>query len=338
MTMIAWAILGLLLVGTVSGLGGAVSEMELANGPIRVRFSLPGEFYRGTRFDWSGVISGLEFAGHNYYPQWFQRTDPKVHDFIFDGPDIVAGPCTAITGPAEEFVSSLGFEQAKVGGTFIKIGVGVLRKPDEQRYDMLRLYPIVDGGRWSFSRKSDSIEFKHEVADPAAGYGYEYRKTVSLIAGQPQMVLDHVLRNKGKQAIHASVYNHNFLYLDRQGPSADFVLRFPFQVRTSPEQSGGLVEIRDNTVSFSKTLRGEDRVSLALQGFSADPGDYDIRVENRKLGAGVRITSDRPLSRLALWAIRAPFSIEPFIDVNVEPGAEFTWRIQYEYYTLARGK
>src|SRR5262249_4915174 len=110
---------------------------EITNGPVRVRLYLPDAkmgFYRGTRFDWAGVIGGAEFAGHDYFPQWFQRADVKVRDFIYDGPDIVAGPCTAVTGPAEEFVtdgSALGFEEAKAGGRFIKIGVGVLRKPDD---------------------------------------------------------------------------------------------------------------------------------------------------------------------------------------------------------------
>jgi hypothetical protein len=55
------------------------------------------------------------------------------------------------------------------------------------------------------------------------------------------------------------------------------------------------------------------------------------------VGAGVRITGDRPLSRMALWAIRAPLSMEPFIDMEIAPGAEFTWRIRYEYYTVPPG-
>src|SRR5882724_12890556 len=158
-------------------------EAEIGNGSVRVRLYLPDAktgFYRGTRFDWSGVIGGLEYAGHNYYPQWFQRSDPGVHDFIFDGADIVAGPCTAVTGPAEEFVTNgkgLGFDEAKAGGTFIKIGVGVLRKPDDGKYDPFYLYAIQDGGKWTVTRRPDSIEFKHVLADPSSGYAYEYRKT-----------------------------------------------------------------------------------------------------------------------------------------------------------------
>src|SRR5215831_4722302 len=101
---------------------------EISNSLVRLRLYLPDAksgFYRGTRFDWAGVIGSAEYAGHDYFPQWFQRVDAKVHDFIYDGPDIVAGPCTAVTGPTEEFVSdgsALGFDEAKAGGTFIKIG------------------------------------------------------------------------------------------------------------------------------------------------------------------------------------------------------------------------
>jgi hypothetical protein len=128
---------------------------EITNSLVRLRLYLPDAktgFYRGTRFDWAGIIASAEYAGHDYFTQWFQRTDAKVHDFIYDGPDIVAGPCTAATGPAEEFASdgsALGFSEAKAGGSFIKIGVGVLRKPDDAKYDMFRLYEIVDGGKGS---------------------------------------------------------------------------------------------------------------------------------------------------------------------------------------------
>ncbi len=343
MTNTAWKVLGVALAASVWASAASPPEAEITNGPIRLRLYLPDAktgFYRGTRFDWAGVLGGLQYAGHSYYPQWFQRSDPSVHDFIDDGADIVAGPCTAITGPAEEFGANgkgLGFDEARAGGTFVKIGVGVLRKPDDHNYDPFRLYPIADGGRWTVTRRPDSIEFRHELADPATGYAYEYRKTVSVAGDKPRMVLDHGLRNTGKRVIQTSVYNHNFLYLDRQAPSPDFLLTVPFKISTSQPPDGRLAEVRGNQIAFPKTLTGEDRVYLDIQGFGADPKDYDLRIENRNVGAGVRITADRPLSRLALWAIRAPLAIEPFIDMNIEPGAEFTWRIKYEFYTIPAG-
>src|SRR6266849_5113859 len=115
---------------------------EITNGQIRAKVYLPDAkngYYRATRFDWSGVVHSLQYNGHDYYAQWFQKTDPMVHDFVYKGSDIVAGPCTAITGPVDEF-APLGWEEALSGGAFIKIGVGILRKPDEGKYDNFRLY------------------------------------------------------------------------------------------------------------------------------------------------------------------------------------------------------
>jgi len=125
------------------------------------------------------------------------------------------------TGVPEEFVTgddALGFNEAKAGGTFIKIGVGVLRRPDDSPYDKFRLYDIVNGGTWTVKQTSDSIVFTQTLSDPSTGYGYIYRKTLSLTKGKPQMVLEHSLRNTGTKAIQSSVYDHNFLYLDRQAP------------------------------------------------------------------------------------------------------------------------
>ena len=69
----------------------------------------------------------------------------------------------------------------RAGATFIKIGVGVLRKPDERKYDPYRLYPIVDAGTWTVNRRPGAVEFTHALADASSGYAYEYRKTVSVI-------------------------------------------------------------------------------------------------------------------------------------------------------------
>lgn len=319
-------------------------QAEIAAGLLRVRLYLPDAnsgFYRGTRFDWSGVIGALEYAGHDYYPQWFQRSDPGVHDFVYEGEDIVAGPCTAITGPAEEFTSQgkgLGFDEARPGGTFMKIGVGVLRRPDDAAYDPFRLYPIHDGGRWTITRRPDSVAFRHELADPSTGYAYEYRKTVSVAGDRPQMVLDHTLRNTGKRVIQTAVYNHNFLYVDRQPPGPGLSLTVPFNLQTAPRPTDALAQVQGQQLGFSRTLTGEDRVFFEMHGFGREPKDYDFRIENRGVGAGVRITGDRPLARVAVWAIRAPFSIEPFIDINLEPGAEFTWSIRYEFYTVPKSQ
>jgi len=314
-------------------------QAEINNGQIRVKLYLPDSragFYRATRFDWSGVIAGLEYKGHNYYGPWFNRVDPKVHDFTYEGTEIVASPCTGDTGPVEEFLtkgSALGWDEAKAGGTFIKIGVGVLRK-DESSYDPYKLYEILDPGKWSVQKHSDSIEFTQELTDPSSGYGYVYRKAVRLTKGKPEMVLEHGLKNTGRRTIQSSVYNHNFLVLDKQPPGPDFSITVPYQIHSPEPPNPQLAQIRGNQLVYLKVLENQEVMETPLLGFSDSPQDNEIRIENSKVGAGMKISGDRPLSFVNLWSIRSVLAAEPFITMTIDPGSEFTWTMRYVYYTL----
>ena len=317
-----------------------VPQARINNSELRVKLCLPDArrgYYRGTRFDWSGVVAALEYKGHNYYGPWYSRIDPSVHDFQYEGGEIVASTCSGITGPVEEFQthhSALGFDEARVGGTFIKIGVGVLRK-DNEKYDAFKQYELVDPGKWTVKIHVDSAELTQELTDPSTGYGYVYRKTVRLVAGRPEMVLEHRLENTGRRAIHSSVYNHNFLVLDKQAPGPDFSVTFPFQLRSLQPPNRDLAEIRGNRFVYSKVLADRDVVFTLLSGFSDDPRDNEVRIENLRVGAGVLIRGNRPLSDMHLWSIRSVLAVEPFITMSIEPGSEFDWDVTYEYYTFA---
>jgi len=313
---------------------------EIANGQIRAKIYLPDAqngYYRGTRFDWSGVVYSLQYKGHNYYGPWVQRTDAKVHDFVYEGAEIVGGPCSSITGPADEF-GQVGWEEAKPGGRFIKIGVGALGRRDEDRYDNFQLYEIVNPGKWTIGRSRDSIDFTQELADSSSGYGYVYRKAVRLVKGSPEMVLEHRLKNTGTRPIRTTVYNHNFLVLDGQPPGAPLAITVPFQIQTQRPPNKELAEIRGNRIVYLKTMGGQDLATAPLEGFNDSPADNEIRIENSKLGAGMKISSDRPLARESLWSIRSVMAMEPFVAIAVEPGGEFSWKSTYRYYTLPEGR
>ena len=153
-------LLSLLLLSAISLAAADPPTAEIGNGKIRARLYLPDAangFYRGTRFDWSGVIHYLEAEGHTFYGPWFTKRNPAIRDFVYEGDDIIAGPCSSTTGPADEF-RPVGYDAAKPGGTFIKIGVGALRKPDAAAYDGYRLYEVANPGKWTIRRRSDSID------------------------------------------------------------------------------------------------------------------------------------------------------------------------------------
>jgi hypothetical protein len=130
------------------------------------------------------------------------------------------------------------------------------------------------------------------------------------------------------------MYNHNFLTLDNQPPGPDFTITVPFELKPRRAPNKDVGEVKGNQILYVKTLEGKDRMTTSAQGFSDSSKDYDIRVENRKVGAGVRITGDKPLANLNYWSIKTVLAIEPFIAMNIEPGGEFSWKFTYDYYTL----
>ena len=86
--------------------------ISIANDTLKITLHTPdGDkgYYRGTRFDWTGVFSSIGYRGCNYTEPWFETYSPLMHD--------------AVCGPAEEF-SPIGLDEP----SFLKIGVGVLER------------------------------------------------------------------------------------------------------------------------------------------------------------------------------------------------------------------
>ena len=136
--MRSWLLLTLLVLGQAAAT--PFPQADIATPGIEATVYLPDAkagYYRGTRFDWSGAVASLRWNNHEYFGEWFARHDPVLHD--------------GITGPVEEFQagdSSVGYDEAKAGETFVRIGVGAVRKPQEPAYRRFATYEIVDPGQW----------------------------------------------------------------------------------------------------------------------------------------------------------------------------------------------
>ena len=323
--------------------GAEPPSASISNGAVKAKLWLPdvkAGYYRGARFDWSGSVWSLEAAGHSYFGQWFAAYDPLKHD--------------AITGPVEDY-APLNYAEAKPGETFVKIGVGVLKKIDDQPYRFQAPYENLDHGKWTVRTGRDFVEYRHELNDPKSGYGYVYTKTVRLTPGKPQMTIEHTLRNTGSKPIATNNYNHGFFMLDGQPTGPDITVSFAFDPRPVRSMSPA-ADVRGREIVYLQELQPNTAgprppapaggppaapagpptgASSGIDGFSlTDPKDFDIRVENHKTGAGVRITADRPLSRINFWSVRTTVCPEAYVDVKADPGKTTSWRLTYDFYAL----
>lgn len=298
---------------------------EISNGLIKAKILLPDAehgYYRGTRFDWSGVVESLTYEGHNFFGKWFEGYDPTNHDTIM--------------GPVEEFrtgETAIAYDDVKPGGFFMKIGVGLLKKIDNEKYSQFRTYPLVGGGKRVVTPESDRVTFQHELSN-GEGYAYVYRKTLRLALRKPELIIEHSLRNTGTKVIDTSVYNHDFYMIDNQpaGPAYRVAFAFAPQARNDLK---GIAEIRGKELVYKRELQGGgESVFSALTGFGNTAKDNDIVVENITAKAGVREIGNRPLSDFNFWSIRSTVCPEGYIHMRIEPGKTFTWKITYRFYTL----
>lgn len=305
-------------------------EAVLSNGVVQAVVYLPDAqngYYRGSRFDWSGVVPCLTFKGHTYFGIWFDRYDPTIHD--------------AIAGPVEEFrsgdgLSSIGYGEAQPGGLFIKPGVGVLRKVDNSPYKFAFTYEQVDRGKWTVRVKRDQVTFTQTLRSPI-GISFVYEKTLKLARNEPVLLLEHRFKNIGSKPIDSQVYDHDFYMIDKTPTGPGMVVHFPFapQAKTS---LGPRAEIDGHDLVYLQNLSSQSpgatrvQVSSFLTGFSNNPADYDITVENKNTGVGVEQTADVPISQLNFWSISTTICPEAYIHLNIAPGQSTHWNIRYRFF------
>jgi hypothetical protein len=299
-------------------------KAEIDNGVVKAGLYLPDAekgSYRATRFDWSGIIYSLEFKGHQYFGMWYPKHDPLVND--------------AITGPAESFDTDgagLGYAEAAAGGHFIRIGVGVVEKPEERAFSAFKTYTVIDPGKWKVSRGKNWIEFQQTLTSKI-GYAYVYTKRVTLVEGKPELVIGHTLKNTGNQLISTTQFNHNFFVMDGKASGPGITVKFPFDLKVVGDFTG-MLEGKGRELTYLKEFTGNQSAQSILQGYGDTAKDHEIVIENRLAGAGVKITGDKPLVRINFSTRRETVCPEPYIQLRIPSGKTEKWETRYQFYTL----
>jgi len=312
-----------LLFTAYSSLAG-YPEVTLTNGAMSARVYLPDAtngYYRGPRFDGSGMIAQVNYRGHTFFGELKAPHDPL-------GVDYGCGPC-------EEFGlrEPLGFREAAEGATFIKIGVGRLVKTGTN-YFFNGGYRIAEAGGWKVAHESPGrLRFEQSLSD-TKGWGYEYTKELMLTDEPPTLRITHTLRNTGTRRIVTDHYSHNMFIFDRVPIGKPYRLVLPFAAEATPAPSGETT-LRGNVIEF-----GQDPLTstfwMALTGFST-PAHNGVRVEAPGLGLALEIKTDLAPSKYEMYAERAALCPEPFVTLDVEPGELVTWTTELRF-SAAAGK
>ncbi len=261
-------------------------------------------YYRGTRFDWSGVFRKISRCGHVYADTWFDGNNPTRHDNV--------------CGPSEEFVI---FKNDKPG-TFLKIGVGLLKK-ESGPYDRFKYYEIVDEGTRSLEIGRNLAVFRHCMQGQ-----YEYEKRVEIIDGNA-MDIKHCLRNLSPSVLDTYVYNHNFFNLDNEIVGPNIRIDFPYEPYGTWREKLSEVTIKGKSIVFSSELKEGGKSPFI--GDLSSCQDFSFRIVNSVSGISVEAFVDLPVEYSVFWGNHRVCCVEPYVHLTVLPGSEISWTNKYSF-------
>ncbi|MCF8380812.1 MAG: hypothetical protein K9H49_14665 [Bacteroidales bacterium] len=289
----------------------------LKNSNLEIHIAHPLEYYKGSRFDWTGKIISVKYKSIEVTGV----EKMKVQDEFNYG-----------KGFYNEFgiEAAVGFSETKMGDWFHKIGVGLLKKQAEE-YSFATNYEIRPA-EFTVSSLPNKIKI-HCKSQSINDYAYELIKEIELL--ESSFVIHYFLKNTGEKAIITNEYNHNFLAVNKDLIGSNYVLTFPFEIKpklfgetVNPEQK---VTIGQNKISFSGTPQ-EQFFFSKLSGNEKVPASWELI--NTKNKPGISETGNFTTQKINLWGWKHVISPELFFEINIKPGEEIRWERRYRIFEV----
>jgi len=298
-------------------------SITLKNADITLKLEKAGERYRGSRFDWNGLVSAVAFRGISLLGE--EKPPFTRNDRIFG------------RGLHNEFgiKRCIGYDDCAEGDWFPKIGTGWLQKNDKP-YFFYDQYPL------------EKLSFGCEVSGSSAaifacdsgernGYAYRYAKTVAL---RPDgFSLSYSLENTGSKPLATDEYVHNFLCIAGRGMDSGYSLEFPWTL--DPARFGenvnpdGILRLEGKRVLIAGKTAKQFYLGGMSEGVGAKEGlaaSWTLRDEKKKISLSEK-GSFAPTG-VHLWGWKSVISPELFCSFDIAPGNRFSWERVYTIKAL----
>jgi len=282
----------------------------------------PDRCYQGVRFASVGAILDVRVRGHRFFNSPADLTRPLDGDMPGIAPEF---DLLAPDGPP-------GFAEAAPGDGFLKIGVGVLERPDDQRYMFYRHYKLLQPAATELVREAPNrLSWTQQTAGV---HGYAYRLEATVEADGQDLIMRYCLTNTGAKTLTTWPYHHNFLTLGADS-TAQVVIRFPESWDWQPayadtDPRAAYASLQAGTVTLAETVA--DPIQIHLIPPDTEPGPNRVRVEQPRTEQAVTIDVDTPPGdRTTLFATATVVCPEQFIQLVIPPGQQARWQHHYRF-------
>jgi hypothetical protein len=301
-------------------------KTQISNSELEVDIYLPDAekgYYRGTRFEWSGLVNEVRYKGHKFFGDWkpMLKHDPSNHDDVSGIASEFGMGMFGVAGP-------WGYDDAKPGDSFLKIGIGLLKKATEEAYSPFTRYEIEKAFDWEISQGTDWIQFDQTI-EPFQDWAYHYTKRIELMSGSPDMLVKHTIKNTGSKELSTTQYCHNFVKIDKEPVDENYEVRFLFPLEANRE-FGGYASVNQNRINIEKEL-GMKALFSEIGGFRDLVKHNSFFVEHKKNKASIFMNSTVPPLIYNFYAAKYVVCPEPFVDIQLKPGESLEWTNQYTF-------
>lgn len=287
-----------------------MEAIQISSSRLKVDVAAPGTFYSGSRFDWTGFVTQVTLDG--------------VHTFCVDE-SLIPGMGSGGRGLCNEFGihAPVGYDEARVGEGFPKLGTGILTRTSDEPYDFFKPYPVEPYPVETVLKPAEAV-FMVKPVD-CNGYSYELIKTLRVDGNR--LSVGYILKNTGMKEIHTTEYIHNFVSIDQKGIGPDYRLSFSF-----PPVGAGKPDI------FEVTGQHISWKHLPREEFYWNPKGYEgleevyWTLKDTVTGAGLTEQACFQPKNLAIWGKGHVVSPEVFIDIHLISGEEQRWERIYTFF------
>ena len=286
----------------------------LKNNHLELHIDAPTENYSCTRFDWTGKISQLKFQ--------------NIPLTTIENTDLINTACFG-KGFYNEFGidTPLGFHETAIGGWFHKIGIGLLKKENEQ-YLFHKKY-AVKPAKFSVSTEANAVII-HCTSEAFNGYSYKLTKEIKLYSSS--FTIKYTLHNTGEKEIVTDEYVHNFMATDNalkgkelNASNRNFIL---FDETVNTEQK---VTIGSNRITFKETPK-EQFFFSNLSGGKLENAAWTLLNSNTKIG--IQETGNFQTNKMNVWGWGHVISPELFFKINIKAGKALEWTRTFEVFKI----
>lgn len=288
----------------------------VSNNVVQARSYLPGRpgsYYRGTRFVRCSMADEIKAGNTRFYGRLFHGSPHE--------PEGATHGC----GPAEEFdldTPPPGFTGAAVGGTFLKIGVGVLRRTNDKPYNIGIAYEVADPGVWQVETLATTgVVYRHTVKTPDGRYGTDYRHTLATGGGSTALTIRRSLTNTGTEPLVTRHYNHQFLSVDNHPAGPDYTIRY--SAPPLPIRAPKCIRVEGNDILFTAPPQTWEWCRLNVDNLREAPNRF--RLWHGPGCTGVDVETDRPVIAACFFASPQTICPEMFTELTIAPGETETW-------------